>query len=183
MHRNDPVRLLATVVALAGSVALLASCTDSRSPDSGVQALVERLQVLEDQDTIRDMLQHYIELNESKDWRAYSLLFASDGELVMRSGTLQGPDAIHTEMEKNYGKDKISPDSILNRSSHLLTNIRVSVIGDTAKATSRWTLLVPGEKDAPRVAQAGKYSDQLVRVSGEWKFKQRVITPDMPSSR
>ena len=132
--------------------------------------------------TIRGMLEHYIELNEAKDWLGYSKLFAKDGELVMRTGTLKGPEAIHTEMEKNFGKDKIAPGSFLLRASHLLSNVQVSVNGDTATAVSRLTLLVPGEKDVPTVSQAGKYRDQLVRENGEWKFKQRVIVADMPSA-
>jgi hypothetical protein len=153
----------------------------AQTADERIAAMSERLQALEDKEAIRTLLEHYIELNESRDWRAYSRLFASNGELVMRRGTESGPDNILQMMEKNFGGDAIGPDSPLYRSTHLLSNIQINVNGDTATAVSRWTLLVPDGEDVPRASQAGKYRDTLVKENGEWKFKQRVVARDIPA--
>src|SRR5688500_14327774 len=98
----------------------------AQTADERMEALSERLQALEDKEAIRTLLEHYIELNESRDWPAYSRLFASNGELVMRRGTETGPDNILRMMEENFGGNTIGPDSPLYRSTHLLTNIQIN---------------------------------------------------------
>jgi uncharacterized protein (TIGR02246 family) len=138
------------------------------------------LQRLEDAEAIRLLLDRYIELNESRDYAAYSQLFARDGELVTRRGRTQGPQAIHEFLETNFGAQARAANDPLQGSSHILSNIRIEVDGDTATATSRWTLLTPGG-ERPQVGQAGRYVDQLVREGGVWKFQQRSIQREIPA--
>jgi hypothetical protein len=82
-------------------------------------------------------------------------------------------------MQDSFGAANAAPNNPLNGSLHVLSNVKIDVTGDTATATSRWTLLLRGE-EGPKPAQAGRYGDKLVRESGEWKFKQRIIYRDIP---
>jgi hypothetical protein len=148
--------------------------------DEQFKSAVRRLQILEDREAIRHLLERYIELNESRDYRAYSQLFASNGELKLRRGGATGPDNIFKYMQTNFGAP-LSANSMLRNAAHILSNVIIEVDGDVATARSRWALLSPSREDgAPRVAQSGFYSDKLVREKGEWKFLQRVVTPGIP---
>ncbi len=148
--------------------------------DEQFRDMEQRLQLLEDKEAIRQVLETYIDFNEARDYRAYSQLFASNGELKLRRGTAIGPEAIHKLLEDNFG-GPLPVDSMLRNASHVLSNVIITVDGDTATARSRWALLSPSPDDgAPRVAQSGFYTDQLLRENGEWKFLQRVITTGIP---
>ena len=167
---------LATVLLLT-SVCGFASADVS---DAQFQALTQRLQVLEDKEAIRHLLETYIDFNESRDYRAYSQLFASNGQLNLRRGSAVGPDAIYELLEKNFG-GPLPAGSFLRNASHVLSNIVIDVDGDTATARSRWALLSPAPADGtPRVAQSGFYRDRLVRENGEWKFLERSIVTGIP---
>ena len=159
---------------------LLALPAAQAQPTGNIDVLAARLQELEDREAIRTLLEHYIELNESRNWRAYSQLFADNGELVMSTQTLVGPEAIFSLLDANFGGDKVGPGHFLYHASHLLTNVRIAVNGDSASALSNWSLLVPDDAGHAVVYQAGKYQDSLVRVNGVWKFQQRRIITDIP---
>jgi hypothetical protein len=149
-------------------------------PDEQFRGVVRRLQILEDREAIRHLLERYIEFNESRDYRSYSRLFASNGELKLRRGGATGPENIYQFMQTNFGAP-LPADSMLRNASHVLSNVVIEVDGDAATARSRWALLSPSREDGtPRVAQSGFYTDKLVREKGEWKFLQRVITPGIP---
>lgn len=165
--------------ALALFLATVISAHALGADAAGRAGIEARLQHLEDKEAIRLLLERYIELNESRDYKTYSGLFARNGELVTRRGRATGPEAIHAMLEKNFGAAAASANSPLNGSLHILSNIKIEVTGDTATATSRWTLLSPNDNQA-RVPQAGSYSDRLVRENGEWKFQQRIIRRSIP---
>jgi hypothetical protein len=165
--------MIASAIFLSTGVVVAAT----EAPRATLEA---RLQRLEDGEAIRLLLDRYIELNESRDYAAYSKLFAKDGELVTRRGRATGPQGIHEFLEKNFGAGTRAPNDPLQGSSHVLSNIKIVVDGDTATATSRWTLVTRGDGTRPQVSQAGRYEDKLVRESGVWKFRQRVIHRDMP---
>ena len=138
------------------------------------------MQLLEDKEAIRQVLEIYIDFNETRDYRAYSRLFARNGELKLRRGAATGPDNIYRLLEDSFG-GPLPADSMLRNASHVLSNIIITVDGDTATARSRWALLSPSRDDgAPRVAQSGFYTDKLVCEDGEWKFLERIITTGIP---
>jgi hypothetical protein len=157
-------------------VCLAASCGSVVAAESPLEM---RVRQLEDRESIRLLLERYIELNESRDYKTYSQLFARNGELITRRGRATGPEAIHAMLEKNFGAAAASANNPLSGSIHVLSNIKIEVKGDAGTATSRWTLLSPGDKEA-RVPQAGSYSDKFVRENGEWKFQQRIIQRSIP---
>ena len=168
------------MILLTASLAIQLGFAQSSISVQAFQKLENRLQALESKEAIRHLLETYIDKNESRDYRGYSQLFASNGELVMRSGSPKGPDNIYQTLEKNFG-GPLAPNSPLRNASHILSNMVIEVDGDTASARSRWTLLSPAQADGqPKVSQSGSYTDKLVKENGEWKFLQRIITTSIP---
>jgi len=139
------------------------------------QSLSSRIQRLEDTEEIRTLLLNYGRYLDARDFAAYSLLFAKDGEWVGGFGSVKGPAAIQAFMEKNI------PGPNQAHNYHVLTNFVIDVHGDTAAAWSRWTFVVPGPDKRPVMAQGGRYDDTLVRERGHWKFKRRVAGNDIPA--
>jgi SnoaL-like protein len=139
------------------------------------QSLSSRIQRLEDTEEIRTLLLNYGRYLDARDFAAYSLLFAKDGEWAGGFGSVKGPAAIRAFMEKNI------PGPNQAHNYHVLTNFVIDVHGDTATAWSRWTFVVPGPDKRPVMAQGGRYDDSLVREHGHWKFKRRVAGNDIPA--
>jgi hypothetical protein len=174
---NTSALRLACTLLIAAS---LPSLVPAAVPDEQFKSLVRRLQILEDREAIHHLLERYIELNEARDYRGYSRLFASNGELRLRRGSATGPENIYQFMQTNFGAP-LAADSMLRNAAHVLSNVIIEVDGDAATARSRWALLSPSREDGtPRVAQSGFYTDKLVREKGEWKFLQRIVTPGIP---
>jgi ketosteroid isomerase-like protein len=137
--------------------------------------LAARVQRLEDMEEIRIVLLDYGRNLDARDFRAYSQLFAKDGEWVGGFGTVKGPAAIQAFMEKNI------PGPNTAHNFHLLTNFEIDVKGDTAKAWSRWSFVVPSPDNKPVIAQSGRYEDVLIKEDGHWKFKRREAQNDIPN--
>jgi uncharacterized protein (TIGR02246 family) len=145
----------------------------AQSPKSGSDSVAARLQVFEDKAEIEALLLDYGRHLDSRDFAAYSALFAKDGEWVGGFGSAPGgPAGIKAFMEKAMGTQ---PNTAKNY--HLLSNFVITVNGDAATAWSRWAFVVPGAQGAA-IAQAGRYDDTLVRENGRWRFKRRVASND-----
>jgi len=138
------------------------------------KSLAARVQRLEDIEEIRTVLLDYGRLLDSRDFAAYSRLFAKDGEWVGGFGAVQGPAAIQAFMEKNIA----GPNR--GNTFHILSNFEIQVHGDTATAWSRWTFVTPGADKKPAMSQAGRYDDTFVRENGHWRFKRRTASNDIP---
>src|SRR5688572_1950611 len=138
----------------------------------GGETLERRLQRLEDENEIRNLLLDYGRFLDGRDFKSYAALFARDGEWVGGFGSVTGPANIQAFMEKNMGTGP-------NRRNdyHLLSNFVITVNGDSATAWSRWAFVVPGQSGAA-IAQAGRYDDTLVRENGRWRFKKRTASND-----
>ena len=155
----------ATLIFLIALTPLLAQ--DSKS-------LASRVQRLEDIEEIHGVLLDYGRYLDSRDFAAYSRLFAKDGEWVGGFGTVQGPAAIQAFMEKQI------PGPNRGNTLHILSNFKIDVKGDTATAWSRWTFVTPSADKKPAISQAGRYDDTFVRENGHWKFKRRTASNDIP---
>ena len=142
----------------------------SRANDAA--SLAARLQKFEDKEEIQNLLLDYGRHLDSRDFGAYSRLFAKDGEWAGGLGSVSGPANIQAFMEKSIGT---GPNR--GKNYHLLSNFVITVNGDTATAWSRWAFVVPGERGAV-ISQAGRYDDTLVREDGRWKFKRRAASND-----
>lgn len=139
------------------------------------RSLAARVQHLEDLEEIRILLLDYGRFLDTRDFGAYSRLFARDGAWIGGFGSVQGPAAIQAFMEKNMGT---APNRANNY--HLLSNFAIDVQGDKATAWSRWAFVVPGSDTRPVIGQAGHYDDTLIRENGRWRFQRRVAASDLP---
>ncbi len=145
------------------------------------QPLLEtRLQAVEDQLAIQRVITNYSAYLDARDYDGYVGLFTDDG--VWQNGTTvrSGRAQIRAMLSDLFGEPE---PGFVNRSSfHQIGNFEIDVDGNTARAKSRFVFLWRGAGGAPTPALSGQYSDELVRVGGEWKIKRRVDNTVMPTS-
>jgi uncharacterized protein (TIGR02246 family) len=155
---------------------VLLACTPSADPRVG--ALEKRVQQLQDEQAIREVVIRYGEYLDARDYAGYASQFASDGVWTGGFGSATGPAAIQEMMEKNLGKPE---QGFINKSNfHLMTTVVVHVDGDTAKVRSRYTFFTASADNRPTVALAGRYVDEFVRENGAWKIKKRTTHGVIP---
>jgi hypothetical protein len=130
----------------------------------------ERLQRMEDIESIRSHLIDYGRALDMRDFTAYGKLFAKNGTWKGGMGSATGPEAIGKMVEAGFGR--MRPEQYTD-SNHVMTSMDIDLDGDSATAWSRWLWVVVGEDGKPRVERAGHYEDTLVRENGHWKFLQR----------
>lgn len=138
------------------------------------RACLDSLTRLQDQAAIERLLLDYGRTLDDRDFAAYSKLFADDGEWKGALGTYKGPAAIQSAMEKIFAD--AAGDIPKGRNFHVMSNFEISVQGDTATARSMF-IFYKMEGNKPVAEVAGRYEDQLVRVGGAWKFRQRNALP------
>jgi hypothetical protein len=117
------------------------------------------------------LLVKFYRLLDEKRYTELSELFAEDGAWVRLGIELTGPKAIRDAMQER--EDWLT--------AHLLTNVEITVTGSTTAETSQYITLYrvegydPAQGPAEVLPPMGvlRHRDQLVRVSGEWKFKRK----------
>ena len=109
-------------------------------------AVLERLQRLEDVMAIQRLQLEYGVHLDARDLHAYSRLFCEDGEWTGATGTAVGPDGIQAMLEANLPGNPAPPGAT---TWHIMANPIVEVDGDTAKARAIWVLLRRGEGGRP----------------------------------
>jgi uncharacterized protein (TIGR02246 family) len=166
------MRALCSVVMMSFLMAVTVESTNVAAQSKSRESLEQRVQRLEDENEIRQLLLDYGRFLDSRDFKSYAALFARDGEWIGGFGSVTGPANIQAFMEKNMGT---GPNRQNNY--HLLSNFVITVNGDTATAWSRWAFIVPGTTGAT-ISQAGRYDDTLVRENGRWRFKKRTASND-----
>jgi uncharacterized protein (TIGR02246 family) len=156
-------------------VLLVAACG---TRDDATVALQQRVQQLEDEKAIREVVIRYGESLDARDYATYASLFASDGVWTGGFGSFTGPAAIQEMLEKNLGKPEAG---FVNKANfHLVTTVVVEVDGDAARARSRYMFFTASADNRPAVALAGRYVDDFVRENGQWKIKRRITHGVIP---
>jgi 3-phenylpropionate/cinnamic acid dioxygenase small subunit len=158
---------------LGFTLALLGCVSDPR-----VAVLEKRVQQLQDEQAIREVVIRYGECLDARDYAGYSALFAKEGVWTGGFGSATGPAAIQQMLEKNLGKPE--PGFINKSNFHLMTTVVVHVDGDTAKVRSRYMFFSASPENKPVPALAGRYVDEFVREDGEWKIKKRTTNGVIP---
>ena len=142
-----------------------------------LQALEERLQVLEDREAIRQLILDYGTYHDHRDYRSLSALFASNGVWESGMGRGQGPEGIFELMDGIIGHD---PQPEGSGTYHVMTNDVIDIAGDLARAVTKWMFITPDDNGAPRIQVLGHYNDTFTRENGEWKFLRREAPADLP---
>jgi uncharacterized protein (TIGR02246 family) len=160
-------------ILIVASVLSACATTDPR-----VATLEKRVQRLQDEKEIREVLIRYGEDLDAKDYAGYASLFASNGVWTGGFGSFTGPAAIQAMLEKNLGKPEAG---YINKTSfHLMTTEVVDVNGDTATVRSRYTFFTASPDNKPVPSLAGRYIDEFVRENGAWKIKKRITHGVIP---
>jgi 3-phenylpropionate/cinnamic acid dioxygenase small subunit len=141
-----------------------------------LDALENRLQVLEDKDAIWQLFMVYKKHLDARDFKAYASLFTPDAFWGGNLGRAIGPAEIEALLIKTL---EVYP-SDLERTHHLVMNPIITVSGDSAKAKSNWGFMTRSDSDEPVFKMLGRYSDDLVRTPEGWKFSRRVAYSDIP---
>ena len=165
-----------------------------------LESLAARVQQLEDENEILDLLIAYERALDTRDFKTYSELFTRDGEWSGGTGTAKGgPKAIYDLMTSAFGGGRNGRNAAAGNSAgangnpsaagaaagggrqttigwgstyHIMSNFKVDINGDTATASSRWTFVTAAR--GPGINLAGRYEDVLEREDGRWKFKKRL---------
>ncbi len=124
-------------------------------------SLEVRVQRIEDEKQIRELLVEYGRRLDARDYRGYAALFAHEGEWIGGLGRARGPAAIEQMLIRGMGP--VAADFKNTTDFHILTNFQIEVDGERAKAYSRVLYLVKDPADAPAPLRGGHYQDELIR--------------------
>lgn len=159
-------------------MALLAMLMTAGSTTAAGPGLAQRVQMLEDERDIREVLVEYGEFLDAKDYKNYAALFASDGILTVAWGSATGPAEIEALLVANAGTP---PPGYINKDRfHLMTTAVVHVDGDRATARSRYTVFEASPAGGPSAVHSGRYEDELVRENDGWKLRRRIAHGVLP---
>lgn len=149
-------------------------------PQASTATLEQRLQVLEDKESIRTLLLNYGRYLDARDWEAFSTLFAStDGTWNGGMGIAKGPEEIRKMMISTIGMENAGANGSGVSNLHLLGNEFIEVQGDSATVLSKWVFFMTASDGGPDAVFLGHYADTLVKINGEWKFSERVVHGDI----
>lgn len=169
-----------TLLAVALTVVVTVLVMQRQPLGAAANGLETRVQRLEDEQAIRQLLVEYGHDLDTLDLVAYSKLFAKEGTWKGGIGSAKGPDAILAMLQKATAKSPpYDPNKV--RSFHLMTNFYIQVDGDRAKARSKWTFIGRSQDNKIEPRLAGHYDDTFIREDGKWKFLSREAPHDIPN--
>lgn len=131
--------------------------------------------VLEEKDAIREVLGRYCFALDGGKFDQMAALFTEDGTWHTFFGQATGRKAI-AEFAAGLRANRPGQPSGQGapRAIHHVTNIVITLNGDTAKVRSNWTT-VQNSPEGPKIGSGGAYDDDMVKIGGEWFFKYRTI--------
>lgn len=125
---------------------------------------------VEEKDTIRELLAEYCFRLDNGRFDEMAALFGEAGTWETAFGAATGRAAI-AELARNI---RARATETRPRGIHLVTNISITLGGDTARVRSNWTV-VQNSPDGPKIGSGGAYYDELVKEGGQWRFQHRKI--------
>jgi ketosteroid isomerase-like protein len=124
---------------------------------------------MDDARAIERLIIDYAAHNDAGDWDAVAALYVPEGRMSRPTAPddfIEGQGAILAAFKSRPART----------TRHICANIRVTVDGDTATATSQ-ILLFTGH-EAPKV---GSYADKFTRTANGWRFVERRGSLDFPA--
>ncbi len=130
------------------------------------EELRQRLDVLESEGTIRRLIAEYLDARDLGIGGGTHIarLFSADG-------IWEGVGRLAQVLGSHHGRDAIERrfSVPLPFSVHFLTNESITINGDTA--VGAWRYLQSTVYKGQAVWIAGRYSNDFVRIEGQWKFQ------------
>jgi uncharacterized protein (TIGR02246 family) len=166
------------ILRVSATLTLLLAIAACATTDPRVAALENRVQQLQDEKAIREVVIRYGEYLDARDYKGYASLFAADGTWTGGFGSATGPAGIESMLEKNL--PKAEPGFINKANFHLMTTEVIEVHGDTANVRSRYLFITASPENRPTPLLAGRYVDEFVRENGAWKIKKRTTHGVIP---
>ena len=134
--------------------------------------LEQRVRQLEDKDAISRVSLDYAVRLTSRDYDGYVALFAPDGTWRNGDTFKKGRAEIKAMLQAMF--PNTPPNYVNNDSYMLVSNIRIDLEGDHAKAHSRQLSIIRGKDGGmPPPVLSGMYEDEFVRLNGQWKILHR----------
>ncbi len=126
--------------------------------------------VLEEKDAIREVLARYCFALDGGKFVEMAALFSEDGTWHTFFGKATGRAAI-AEFAAGLRAHRPGPTP---RAIHHVTNVVITLDGDSAKVRSNWTT-VQNAPEGPKIGSGGAYYDDMVKIGGNWFFRYRTI--------
>ena len=123
---------------------------------------MEALERLLAERAIEAMIVDYAALNDTGDWDAVAAMYLPQGRMSRPTAPdafIEGRDAILTAFQARPAR----------ASRHFVANVRVTIEGSSAAATSQILLFTAADKP-PLI---GTYADRLVLTDEGWRFSER----------
>ncbi len=116
---------------------------------------------------IERLIIDYAAYNDAGDWDAVAALYLPDGRMSRPTA----PDTFITGRDAILAGFRARP---ARRTRHIVANVRITVTGAAASATSQILLF-----NAPAIPPlVGSYHDRLVHTASGWRFAERVGSLD-----
>ncbi len=123
----------------------------------------------EDRQDISELLVRYATGIDRRDWPLFRTVFTDDCELDYGViGTWKGVDAVAEFMEQVH--------AVAGHTMHRLSNLAISVDGDTARARTYIDGLIMAGDNNSGVNAIGFYDDEIVRAADGWRIARRRYT-------
>jgi uncharacterized protein (TIGR02246 family) len=130
---------------------------------------------LEEKDAIREVMARYCFALDDGRFADMAALFSEDGTCQTFFGKATGRQAI-ADFAAGLRAHRPGQSSGQGapRAIHHVTNIVITLDGDTAKVRSNWTT-VQNSPEGPKIGSGGAYDDDMVKIGGQWFFRYRTI--------
>lgn len=127
--------------------------------------LAERIARLEDLEAIRSLDARYCRHLDDGDWDALMDLFTDDGEF----------DGLYRPRGKAEMREFFAGLAAggLTTFWHFITNMEIDL--DRDRATVRSFLWQPCVTDGAPAIAAGRYTDEVVKVDGRWRYRVKQV--------
>ena len=127
----------------------------------------------DEKDAIRELMARYAQSLDAGRFTEVAGLFAEDGVWTTTYGTAQGRAEIAAMFERVVPRRGEGPQR-----KHYITNIIVTLAGDTARAVSDY-LVVRESEGGLLPVMGGTYRDTFVKRSGTWQFARKELRHDI----
>ena len=126
-----------------------------------------------DSQLISNLVLEYADLFDAGRWEEAAALF-TDAVVHTSDG-----ESTSSQLLALWRRMVIRYDDGTPKTSHLTTNLRIEVDGETATCRSSYSVLQATESLPMQVICSGRYSDIFTRVDGTWRFASRAYAMDL----
>jgi uncharacterized protein (TIGR02246 family) len=127
----------------------------------------------DEKDAIRELMARYAQNLDAGRFSKVADLFAEDGVWTTTYGTARGRAEITAMFERVVPKKGEGPQR-----KHYITNIIVTLAGETASAVSDYLVVRESEHGLLPV-MGGTYRDNFVKHAGSWQFARKELQHDI----